>query len=71
VSPGDVILAHDARDGGIDRDRAVAALDLLLPLLRSNGFDIVTMSSLLAAGEPVLAVPRPWFWQNGFTCPSG
>lgn len=69
VSPGDIILAHDAHDGGINRDDAMATLRVLLPLLRSDGYQIVSVGTLLERGNPVLAAPRPWFWQSGFTCP--
>jgi peptidoglycan/xylan/chitin deacetylase (PgdA/CDA1 family) len=66
---GDIILAHDARDGGIGRERTMKAVELLLPLLREEGYRVVTVGDLLDRGEPVRSVPRPWFWQNGFTCP--
>jgi peptidoglycan-N-acetylglucosamine deacetylase len=69
VSPGDIILAHDAHDGGIDRDDAIATLGELLPLLRSEGYQVVSVSTLLENGVPVLAEPRPWLWQTGFSCP--
>jgi peptidoglycan/xylan/chitin deacetylase (PgdA/CDA1 family) len=71
VRPGAIILAHDAKDGGVDRGPAVQALALLLPLLRARGYDFVTVDELLTAGTPVRAVPRLWFWQTGFNCPSG
>jgi peptidoglycan/xylan/chitin deacetylase (PgdA/CDA1 family) len=65
---GDIILAHDARDGGIGREPTTRAIELLLPLLRSDGYRVVTVGELLDMGKPVRAVPRPWFWQSGFTC---
>jgi peptidoglycan/xylan/chitin deacetylase (PgdA/CDA1 family) len=68
VSPGDILLAHDAHDGALSRDDAMATLHILLPLLSSRGYMIVTVGSLLQEGTPVLASPRPWFWQSGFTC---
>lgn len=69
VRPGDIILAHDARAGGIDRDPAMRALGLLLPALRAQGYRFVTLDELLQSGSPVRAVPRPWFWQTGYACP--
>jgi peptidoglycan/xylan/chitin deacetylase (PgdA/CDA1 family) len=66
---GDIILAHDARDGAIGREPTVRAIELLLPLLRESGYRVVTAGDLLDMGWPVSAVPRPWFWQGGFTCP--
>ena len=69
VSPGDVILAHDADDGGASRDEAVAALGALMSMLESNGYRMVSVSTLLDGRVPVLASPREWFWQSGFDCP--
>jgi peptidoglycan/xylan/chitin deacetylase (PgdA/CDA1 family) len=69
IQPGDIILAHDASDGSIDRDAAVRTLRILLPELRDRGFDVVTVSELMTMGRPVRAEPRPWFWQSGFSCP--
>lgn len=66
---GDIILAHDARDGAIGREPTVRAIELLLPLLREAGYRVVTVGDLLNIGTSVRAVPRPWFWQRGFTCP--
>jgi peptidoglycan/xylan/chitin deacetylase (PgdA/CDA1 family) len=71
LSPGDIILAHDARDGGIRRDEAIATLRVLLPLLNSRGYSVVSITTLLDEGAPVPGTPRPWFWQNGFSCPRG
>ncbi len=69
IRPGDIILAHDARDGGIDRSAAMAALRILLPALDRRGIDVTTVSELLSEGAPVRATPRLWFWQDGFSCP--
>ncbi len=73
VRPGDIILAHDAhvlpQDGGLGRASAMATLRLLVPALKRRGFQITTASDLLEFGPAVRAVPRPWFWQSGFTCP--
>jgi peptidoglycan/xylan/chitin deacetylase (PgdA/CDA1 family) len=66
---GDIILAHDAGDGGIGREPTVRSIELLLPLLQDAGYRVVTVGDLLAMGTPVRAIPRPWFWQSGFTCP--
>lgn len=70
VRPGDIILAHDAHDGGINRVPAMQALALLLPMLRERGYRFVSIDELLADGAPVRASPRPWFWETGFNCPS-
>lgn len=70
IHPGDIILAHDARDGGIGREAAMTTLRLLLPALRERGFQVTTVGDLLAAGGTVPAQPREWFWEHGFTCPS-
>jgi peptidoglycan/xylan/chitin deacetylase (PgdA/CDA1 family) len=69
VMPGDIILAHDAHDGGIDRDKAMATLRFLLPMLRSQGYQLVSVGMLLNEGIPVRAASRPWVWQSGFSCP--
>ena len=71
IRPGDIVLAHDARDGGIDRESAIRIVQALLPILKQRGYQLVTVSELLAAGTPVRATPRPWFWQSGFSCPTG
>lgn len=75
VRPGDIILAHDARigprDEGEQRASALASLRLLLPALEERGMEVTTVSELLTRGTPVVAQPRPWFWQSGFTCPRG
>lgn len=70
IRPGDIVLAHDARDGGIGREAAMTTLRLLLPALRDRGFQVTTVGDLLATGNVVRARPRPWFWERGFTCPS-
>lgn len=74
IRPGDIILAHDARigprdAGGGERAFAMAALRFLLPALEDRGVIVTTVSRLLTEGNPVLAQPRPWFWQSGFSCP--
>lgn len=73
IQPGDIILAHDARigpqDGGTERASAMAALRLLLPALQERELTVTTVGRLLSEGAPVLARPRIWFWQSGFTCP--
>lgn len=69
IRPGDIVLAHDASDGGMDRESTVATMRLLLPLLATRGFRVLTVSDLLGRGTPVRAEPRTWFWQSGFECP--
>lgn len=69
IRPGDIILAHDARAGGLGRETAMATLRILLPALQREGFEVVTVSDLLARGVAVRAEPRIWFWQSGFICP--
>lgn len=44
--PGSIVLMHDARDGG---EITVAAVRLLVPELRSRGYDLVTVSRALEA----------------------
>ena len=74
VRPGDIILLHDAPLGADDphdpRRAALRTLALALPTLHRAGYRFVTVSELLRTGEPVHAEPRPWFWQDGFSCPS-
>lgn len=48
IRPGDIILAHDGR---LDRSRTVVALPYLLERLRSQGYHVVTVHQLLAAGD--------------------
>jgi peptidoglycan/xylan/chitin deacetylase (PgdA/CDA1 family) len=71
--PGDIVLLHDAPLGADDphdpRRAALRALALALPALQRAGYRFVTVSELLRRGEPVHAEPRPWFWQDGFSCP--
>jgi peptidoglycan-N-acetylglucosamine deacetylase len=69
IRPGDIILAHDAADGGIDRGRAMATLRILMPALQRRGIEVTTVSDLLTRGTAVRASPRIWFWQSGFSCP--
>jgi peptidoglycan-N-acetylglucosamine deacetylase len=68
VQRGDIILAHDARDGGIGRGPTMEAVGQLLPFLREHGYRVVTVGDLLDTGRPVRSVPHPWFWQSGFAC---
>lgn len=68
IRPGDIILAHDAYAGSIDRSAAMATLRILLPALNRRGIDVTTVGQLLKAGLPVRATPRIWFWQDGFSC---
>ena len=66
IQPGDIILAHD---GGADRTTTLETLPLLLDRLSARGIAAVSVETLLASGRSITAVPRPWFWQRGFTCP--
>jgi len=43
--PGSIILMHDARDGG---DTTVDAVRMLVPELRARGFELATVSRVLA-----------------------
>jgi peptidoglycan-N-acetylglucosamine deacetylase len=70
VGSGDIVLAHDADDGGIDRTSAIGILRLAIPELEDRGYRFVSIGQLLAAGDAVAATRRPWFWQSGFTCPN-
>jgi peptidoglycan/xylan/chitin deacetylase (PgdA/CDA1 family) len=70
ITPGDIILAHDARAGRIDRGATIDTLGLLLPALAQRGYRVTTVSDLYARGTGVRATPRPWFWQSGFSCPA-
>jgi len=49
--PGSIIVAHANGRGW----NTAAALPLVIPELRKRGFEFVTVSELLAAGEPVIA----------------
>lgn len=51
VRPGSIILAHGNGRGW----HTAAALPLAIPKLRKMGFEFVTVSELLAAGEPVIS----------------
>jgi len=51
VRPGSIILAHANGRGW----HTAAALPLTIPKLRQLGFEFVTVSELLAAGEPVVS----------------
>jgi peptidoglycan/xylan/chitin deacetylase (PgdA/CDA1 family) len=72
VRPGDILLAHDGSYLD-DRERrlALSAIALLLPQLRARGMSVVDVGRLLRLGTPVVARPRPWFWESGFECPDG
>lgn len=59
IRPGDIVLAHDARDGGIDRESAIRIVQALLPILKQRGYRLVTVSELLAAGTPGPSHPTP------------
>lgn len=55
LRPGGILLAHD---GGIpDRTATVRALPVLLDRLAAEGYEVVTLSELLALGPPLLARP--------------
>ncbi len=47
VRPGSIVLMHEARDRG---DVTVAAVRQLVPRLRADGYELVTVSALLAGG---------------------
>ena len=51
IRPGSIVLSHANGRGW----HTAAALPLSLPKLRQMGFEFVTVSELLAAGEPVLS----------------
>ena len=44
--PGSIILMHEAREGG---EVTVEAVRLLVPELRARGFELATVSGVLAA----------------------
>jgi peptidoglycan/xylan/chitin deacetylase (PgdA/CDA1 family) len=53
VRPGDILLAHD---GGIpNRARTMAALPYLLAALQRRGYEVVTVSTLLADSRPAVS----------------
>lgn len=71
VKPGDILLAHDGPfEDNVERHAAMDTVSALLPILRERGFSVTTIGGLLASGTPVLASPRTWFWQSGFSCPA-
>lgn len=49
VEPGQIVLMHD---GGGDRSQTVEALRKALPILKSRGFEFVTIDELLEYGIP-------------------
>lgn len=49
--PGSIVIAHANGRGW----NTAAALPLIVPRLRKQGYRFVTVSELLAAGEPVIA----------------
>lgn len=51
VKPGSIIIAHANGRG----HNTAAALPIAIPKLRAAGYDFVTVSELLAAGQPVIA----------------
>lgn len=51
VKPGSIVLAH-ANGRGY---RTAEALAIAIPKLKARGYDFVTVSELLAAGEPVIS----------------
>ena len=48
VRPGGVIVLHD---GAADRERTVAVLERILPELHRRGYQVVTLSELVAADQ--------------------
>jgi peptidoglycan/xylan/chitin deacetylase (PgdA/CDA1 family) len=54
VRPGAIIIFHDSNETGrADRSPTVAALEVILPALRQEGYRMVTVSELLASTQPV------------------
>ena len=45
IQPGSIVLLHEARDGG---DATIDAVRLLVPALRAEGYELVTVSRALA-----------------------
>ncbi len=45
VRPGDVVLFHD---GGGERTQTVKALKTIIPALKEEGFELVTVSELIS-----------------------
>jgi peptidoglycan/xylan/chitin deacetylase (PgdA/CDA1 family) len=53
VHNGAIIIFHDGDEKGqADRGNTVAALKIILPALKSRGYELVTVSELLAPSEP-------------------
>ena len=50
VQPGSIVIFHD---GGGDQQHTVDALRLLLPALKAQGYQLLTVSQLLQLGQPV------------------
>ena len=60
LQPGAIIVFHDSDESEqADRRPTIAALELLLPYFRDQGWDLVTVSELLARGS----YPRPGAYQ--------
>jgi peptidoglycan/xylan/chitin deacetylase (PgdA/CDA1 family) len=53
VRAGGVIILHD---GATDQERTMAVLQRVLSALRCRGFQVVTVSELVAAGHPAHAL---------------
>jgi peptidoglycan-N-acetylglucosamine deacetylase len=51
VQPGSVIILHDGYVGRFDRDKSqtIRAMDGLIPSLREQGYEFVTLSQLVSA----------------------
>ena len=51
VQPGSIIILHDGYVGRFDRDKSqtVRAMDGLIPRLREQGYEFVTLSQLIVA----------------------
>ena len=53
VHNGAIVIFHDGDEHGrADRTNTVAALKIILPALRARGYEMVTVSELLAAPRP-------------------
>lgn len=53
VHNGAIVIFHDGDEHGrADRSNTVAALKIILPVLKARGSDMVTVSELLASPEP-------------------
>lgn len=52
VRPGSIIILHDGYVGRFDRDKSqtVRAMDTLIPGLRNQGYEFLTLSNLVSAG---------------------